>query len=213
MKHYLLLILSLLVTLVSAAKDDAEAKFYSAPRSVVPYASRMQRMDLVDYFKSGSDKKIDNAIYGKSRILSLSDQEIVIEETQDSSSITHIILDIRGKADTTIIVINNLSTPAIDGRIEFYDAGWNKIDKKQFAEPRIKDWCRSNKSQDIDVVKNVVPFVMAKYDFDTSTSTLTLTQSFETYVSEEDYDKISPLTYSRLQYRWDGKKMKLVAKE
>ena len=54
--------------------------FVSAPLSVFPTIDPMTRMDMIDYFKAGSDKASKNLIGGECRILERSEERRVGKE-------------------------------------------------------------------------------------------------------------------------------------
>lgn len=213
MKKTVVFFFSFIIAVTAMAKDAAKEAFYSAPLKIVPYAAQMLRMDMVDYYESGSDKKIRNDLYDGSRILSLTDYNIVIEETADSASIAQIAVEAKNNGDTTYIFTRNIATPAIDGTIAFYKPGWKQLKGRLFKEPKLKDWVKKGcTKEELDLVKGIVPFVMAKYDYDAENKILTLTQNFDVYVPEADYVKVAHLLYSTITYKWNGSRMVLVSK-
>ena len=213
MKKTLVLFFSLIIATTAIAKDAAKEAFYSAPMKVIPYAAKMLRMDMVDYYESGSDKKIRNDLYDGSRILAMTDLDIVIEETADSVCIAQIAVDLTAKGDTTYIFTRNIATPAIDGTIAFYGTDWKPLKGNHFKEPALKDWVvKGCSKEDAELVNGIVPFVMAKYDYDAVNKILTLTQNFDVYVPAADYEKVSHLLYKSMTYKWNGSRMILVSK-
>ena len=127
MKNLLTIISILLLTVAAKAQTSVESAFYSAPDNVISYAPETLRMDMVDYYKSGSTRLVQNAFLDGSRILELTEQSITIQETADSAAIAQIFVEPQAKNDSIIILIRNIATPAIDGRIAFYDCEWNVI--------------------------------------------------------------------------------------
>ncbi len=212
MKKTIILFFIISSVLTTFAKDAAKNAFFTAPQELIPYAPAMLRMDMADYYESGSDKKIKNSLFDASRIISLDENNIVIEETADSASIAQISVDINAKGDTTYIFIRNIATPAIDGCISFYDTEWKPLKGKCFEEPKLKDWVIGGKKSDIEAAQDVVPFVMCNYSYDTQTKFLTLEPSFDVYTPKSDFEEVKNLFYSKIVYRWDGKKMKLTDK-
>ncbi|MGN1172396.1 MAG: DUF3256 family protein [Muribaculaceae bacterium] len=211
MKKALFLFFSVICTMATFAQTAAESAFYSAPADIIPYAQRMMRQDFVDYYKSGSEKIIRNKLYDGSRILSLSDNSILIQETADSLSTAQIAVE-ASKGDSIIIFIRNIATPAIDGAISFYSVDWTKMNKKAFREPSLKDWVKGGKAE-LNAAKQLVPFVMAKYVYDADSKILTLSASFADFMPQDDFNKVSSLLFSTIRYAWDGNKMKLLDKQ
>lgn len=211
MKKALFFFFSIICTVAALAQTAVECAFYSAPADIIPYAQRMMRQDFVDYYKSGSEKIIRNKLYDGSRILSLSDNNILIQETADSLSTAQIAVEAT-KGDSIIIFIRNIATPAIDGAISFYSVDWFQLDNKAFKEPSLKDWVKGGKAE-LNTAKQLVPFVMAKYVYDADSKILTLSASFADFMPQDDYNKVSHLLFSTIRYAWDGNKMKLLDKQ
>ena len=67
-------------------KLTATKAFAEAPAKVFPTLDRMTRLDMIDYFNSGSPKPSKNAFKGDSRILSASDSQITVQ-TSDVSDV------------------------------------------------------------------------------------------------------------------------------
>lgn len=207
MKKLLTIISALLLAVTAKAQTGVEAAFYSAPDDVITYAPKTLRMDMVDYFKSGSSRLVQNAFFDGSRILELTDESITIQETADSASIAQIFVEAKAKNDSIIILIRNIATPAIDGRITFYDSKWNEI-TGCFKEPTLKEWLISNKKEDVALAERLIPFVMAKYIYNAENKILTLTPSFDAYMPEDDYNKVAHLIRPEICFRLTGSKMK-----
>ena len=96
MKNLLTIISILLLTVAAKAQTSVESAFYSAPDNVISYAPETLRMDMVDYYKSGSTRLVQNAFLDGSRILELTEQSITIQETADSAAIAQISLGFTG---------------------------------------------------------------------------------------------------------------------
>lgn len=208
MKNLLTIISILLLTVAAKAQTSVESAFYSAPDNVISYAPETLRMDMVDYYKSGSTRLVQNAFLDGSRILELTEQSITIQETADSAAIAQIFVEPQAKNDSIIILIRNIATPAIDGRIAFYDCEWNELGNNRFKEPTLKEWLTSSKKEDVALAERYIPFIMAKYVYDAESKILTLTPSFDAYMPETDYKKVSHLIRPEICFRWNGSKMK-----
>lgn len=206
-KRYIVILLTLMVSVPHIlAQTTAAGAFASAPSSVFPLLDRSTRLDMIDYFKSGSTTASKNAMDGQSRVSALSPMKIDIAMTDASS---YQICLLPAKSDTIVAVIQTLSAPARDSKISFYTSGWQRIDTPIFQKPRIEDWLISSSEKDMTGIKSTVPFMLAEYSYDPATLTLSLTNTLSQFLSADVYSMIAPMLHQKLVYRWNGSKFQL----
>ncbi len=202
----LIVILSAAAIAAMAQLTAAEA-FINAPTSRFPLIQKMKRMDMVDYKNSGVDKPSDNLLGGKSKILSLTPEKIVVEVCEGGLSVTSISVDKSNRGDTVLIVTADVATPAPDGAVSFFTSDWKPLAGDIFNAPVTADWIKPQFKKQIREIENLLPFVLASYSYDPLDHTLTLTPSVKQYLPESDYDKVKEMLSDKLVYRWNGKKM------
>ncbi len=184
----------------------ASEAFVDAPKGIFPTLNRNTRLDMLDYFRSGSATASRNSLNSGSRILEESDNNLLVQ-LSDVSSCQISIIPFSGN-DSIIALITTLNTPVPDSDLQFYDMHWLDIDKDLFAAPALKDWICAGCAVDIDEISNQTPFMLVSYSFDEATGILTLENNMEQYFSKEDFEKIGSCFVKRMQYKWTGKKMK-----
>ena len=185
-------------------KLTATKAFAEAPAEVFPTLDRMTRLDMIDYFNSGSPKPSKNAFKGDSRILSASDSQITVQ-TSDVSDVELSLIE--SGNDTIIMVISTLKTPAGDSGVKFYTTRWKKIDKGLFIVPLLDDWITPEGKERKADLENAVPFMLARFSYAPETGTMTLTNNLGGFLPEEDTAWAGGLLRSKLIYKWNGKKM------
>ena len=76
----------LLLPLTAAAQGGLTASeaFSKAPRKVIPLLDENARLDMIDYFNSNMNNPTDNSYGGKSRILSMTPQDLTAQLTDAS---------------------------------------------------------------------------------------------------------------------------------
>ena len=89
----------------------ASQAFIDAPVNVFPTIDRLTRLDMIDYFNSGSQKPSKNSFKGDCRILTASESQITVSTSEVSEVSLSLIPQ---KSDTIIMVITTLKTPADD---------------------------------------------------------------------------------------------------
>lgn len=182
----------------------ATKAFAEAPAEVFPTLDRMTRLDMIDYFNSGSPKPSKNAFKGDSRILSASDSQITVQ-TSDVSDVELSLIE--SGNDTIIMVISTLKTPADDSGVKFYTTHWKEIDKGLFIVPLLDDWMLPEAKERKADLENAVPFMLSRFSYAPETGTMTLTNNLGGFLPEEDTVWAGGLLRSKLVYKWNGKKM------
>lgn len=211
MKTFKTLALTILGICASAgsayAQLNATNAFASAPQSVFPLLDKNARLDMIDYFASGSDTPSRNKLDGSSRISELNDYSVKIKMT-DASDYQLAILP--AGSDSLIAVISTVATPAHDSHISFYDRTWKKLPDTYFTAPAISDWLNADGKKSPDMVTSMVPFMLAEYVYNPETKSLTLTNNLNEFMSEDTESMISPYLLPSLEYKWDGKRFNKV---
>lgn len=195
----------LFVTVFSAcAQLTASGAFASAPNSIFPLLDRNTRLDMIDFFNSGSSSPSRNALYGSSRILSLSPEKMEIEMTSASKAE---IMILNAGNDSVIALVSTVMTPTPDSKVNFYLSDWaTDITGKMFAAPQLDDWLTEAGRKNRDMVEAMVPFVLASYSFDPQTGNLVLTSHVEEFLTPEVYAEVDDYMLKSLTYRLSGGK-------
>lgn len=207
MKQIFIAALLLLMSIHSAMAFSAVDAFTSAPDVVLPLLPKNTRLDMIDYFNSGTSIASKNKLDGEARILSLTDK--VLRFTMSEVSEYQVVVLKYGKEEI-IALIETLKTPIADSRISFYNSRWEPIEKSCFKEPELKTWLTKVGSKKIDDVRAALPFMLVQYEYNSEDNTLTLTSNAEQFLSREAYSGISQWLKPSLKYAWIGKKFTLV---
>lgn len=195
----------LFVTAFSAgAQLTASGAFVSAPNAVFPLLDRNTRLDMIDFFNSGSSSPSRNALYGSSRILSLSPKRMEIEMTSASKAE---IMVLKAGNDSVIALVSTVMTPTPDSKINFYLSDWvTDITGKMFTSPQLDDWLTESGRKNRDMVEAMVPFVLASYSFEPESGNLVLTSHVEEFLTPEVYAELNDYMVKSLTYRLSGGK-------
>jgi hypothetical protein len=96
-----------------------------------------------------------------------------------------------------------------DSEIAFYDFEWKKLPTDRFfVEPKLADWLTDEGKKVRADVENVVPFIIASYNFDVETGMLTIANRLSEYFDKTTWQKVSKWIRPQLSYKWTGKKFK-----
>lgn len=183
----------------------AEA-FVTAPTTVFPAIDSLTRLDMVDYFRSGSDRASKNLFNGQARVTHLTPDQITVETSAAAEKTITIIPRGNGR-DSLLMVITTVKTPAEDSTVKFYTTSWQPVDKGLFIVPALDDWMQPQAADKRQDVENAVPFMLAKISYEPAMATLTLVNNLGAYLPEETSTLAGNALKSELSYRWDGHKM------
>lgn len=190
----------------AAAVTAAEA-FAKAPAAVFPTVDSLTRLDMIDYFNSGSAKASRNLLRGDCRVTAVSDARLDFESSDIS---THSIeLLPAAKGDTVVMLISTMRTPAEDSRVRFFTTSWREL-PGMMDSAGLADWLTPEGRRDRVDVENAVPFILATATYDPATSILTLACDPAAYLPKEGADVAEKGLKRTLSFRWDGKRMKLM---
>jgi len=199
-------IITVLTISAQAWGITASEAFADAPKTLFPLLERNTRLDMIDYFKSGSATASTNRLNGKSRLTALTPEKADIEMT-DASSYSVFILP--ASNDTVIGLISTVATPTPDSRLNLFSRNWTDITAKSFKAPVIDDWYTPEGKGHEGEVETLIPFLLTSYSYDPASQTLTVTNNTEKFLSDDMYDAVRPYLRSTLQYKWDGKKFSI----
>lgn len=203
----IIFLLVILTGAITAGAITATEAFTSAPASIFPLLDKSTRLDMVDYYNSGSSTPSKNKLSGKARVYAISSHDLRFTAS-NASTCQVAVLDY---GDSEIIVlIETVATPAPDSNISFYTSDWQKLDKKCFETPQLKQWLTDAGRDNVDLVEMLMPFMLVGYEYDAESKLLTLTNNVKEFLSEDIYEQIAPYLRDKLVYRWTGKRMELV---
>lgn len=182
----------------------ASRAFADAPLEIFPTIDRTTRLDMIDYYNSGSAKPSKNAFKGDARVLSLSDAQI----TFSTSDIQQVELSlIPHKSDTLIMVITTIKTPVDDSDVRFYTSGWKPVKDRLFIVPQLSDWMTAEAEPRKSDLENLFPITLARCVYEPSTGTLTIENKLGDFLPEDQVAWAKGLLHAKLVYQWNGKKM------
>lgn len=203
MKKLLLTMFTAAVAWTGCRALSPREAFVNAPRQVIAAIDSITRLDMLDYYTSGSSVASRNAFGGDSRVTLLSEDAITVS-TSTSSEIMMAVLP--GKRDTMLLVVNTLALPAPDSKAAIYDSHWNEAGKK-LQLPDHNDlslWLKPESKSNRRELENLIPFVPAIYTY--KDGVLTVTNTLGRLIPADDYKKVKTCLKPSVSYRWDGKK-------
>lgn len=207
---------ALLCAGAALAADPAELCFTQAPAEVMPLLSKNTRLDMVDYFRAGSDRESVNGLGGPARITAMEPgcvsylcgsglrcQMMVIEQMRIDKATRDTV------PNFVIAIAETIDTPIPDSKITVYDSKW-RVSKGAFTPPRLADWIASGTKADLERAKSLLPFMTVDYVLDPQSMSVTATPTIARYFAASDAEAASVLALLKksITYRWDPAKKK-----
>ncbi len=201
MRRLIILIAAMASFAMAYPQLTATEAFSSAPASVLPLIDYITRLDMIDYYNSGSATASKNVMQGQSRITALSPMSVSVSVTS-ASECQIALLPMRG--DTAIVCIETVMTPTPDSRVSVYDRDWKPLSGSSFAMPAVSGWLTPEGKKQADIVESQVPFMLASAQYSPETDTLVLTNRLSDFLSDDVYGLVKPYLLPSITYKWNS---------
>lgn len=211
MKRFLsILFLSLaLLPMTGTARTIADF-FASEPGNIFPLLTRTNRLDMVDYHKSGQTVAIANNLTGESRLLELDSTYIKVQTS--GSKMVEMLMRTAGK-DTVITVIETVMTPVPDSRLTQWNVHWQRFTSDRlFAMPAIDDFIVKKMPQELRAdLQDAMIFPLIRLSFTGEKhDTIEASHGLEQFLASNEYQRFAAYLKPSLKYRFNGLKIKPV---
>ena len=126
---------AILALLVAATFSQASAQsvnmrnaFREMPDSLMPYLSKNNRLDFIDFLDSGMKAEVKNQLGGTSQMLSIADDSLTIQ--MNPSLRVHMLA-----IDSVVAVVETFLVDSIYGesRVHYYSASWHPIAQPELS--------------------------------------------------------------------------------
>ena len=202
-----LLSLIILLSALSAGARTAADFLLSAPYSGVPAIAERARLEMLEYFKGGSEARVKNVFGGSSKV-AVNTPEYVTVDVSDKTQITVAVVPAR--RDTMIAVIETVLTPVPDSRVTFYSTDWKEL-AQQPGELTVADFVdRAALKADPEAEMPEFPFYTLTYMPDDNT--FMAANTTPKYYAKVDRPSGLRAMKSAIRVRFDGKKWKIIDK-
>ena len=197
-----LFVFSLFSLSATERKERSASDFFcSAPVEIVSGLPEISRLDMIDYFNSGSSVKSDNRLGQKVGLTALKDELIA---WQDDDSVTMAMAVLPLKNDTLLMIVRTVVTPLPDSEIMFYDTSWQPASQNVFVAPTLKDWLAVKDKSTVANAEETLPFMLVTAVYDPDDKLLVLTNRMSDFFVESDTPEAVGLLKKELRYRWTG---------
>lgn len=208
MTKRLILMVALLAAVLAGEARTVRDFFASEPGEVFTTLARTARLDMLDYYDSGTIVSANNNMAGNSQLDTVTDNFLRIHT---SAARTVEMRLMRWKSDTIIAVVETVETPVKDSRITFYNKHWYQLKEiKPFKMPTMDDFILPTvkKDQRKHIMQQIAfPLIELSFggpDFEQ----LTARHGLAEFLSKEEWAKLKPYFRPTLTYRVQNGKIK-----
>lgn len=180
--------------------------FVNAPLSVAGAFSKNTRLDMIDYHRGGLDTPSQNALGGRSRITSLTDNSMSIQVSNNTFVDMAVMAN---KGDTTLVVIETVKTPIPDSSIRLYTKDWEPL--PPVVMPGIDDFINPRHKKEAKKAEKP-KFLFMLAEFDPLFNTFSFTDLTAKYYVKTEMPEIFKYTQAKITTRLDGNKFKRISK-
>lgn len=201
MKKTLFALVMILCVHGLSVAQDMRTLFVEAPDSVFPLLDKNLRTDCVDFIDAGMKYAVTNKLEGKSTLVELSTDYMLLETTASST----IQMKKLAFADGFIIcVVNTVCAEAADSRVAFFDSSWKRLIVSDFfVSPSIRDFFTSDSVA--DELADMCDIYLVSLSLDGENTSLVAEYTMPSYMNKADAEKILP-NLQKIRYHWDGKR-------
>lgn len=124
--HLILLGVILLICTQFSAQTKMSNVFATMPDSIIPYMSKNNRLDCIDFINSNMEAVVTNALGGKCQMLLLIDDSLSLK-LSDVSSMELKLLPRQAESDTIISMKRVFLLPKKDVKTSCFTLDWKPI--------------------------------------------------------------------------------------
>lgn len=188
---------------LSANAQNINSVFISMPDSLSPLLTKVNRQDFADFLSSGMKAVVKNRFGGKSEMLKLTDDYLMLKTTESSSEEMK-LLPLNDSVNV-VCVVRTFCGPAEDSQVSFYSTEWKELPLSDFILlPKHEDFYK----QSADSLKTVSRdgftkemFIMKAELSDNDNSIVFKCNTLEA-VGKENAEQMRPYMLDSLKYEW-----------
>lgn len=190
-------VLTGLAATAAAGEGPAGRFFTEAPDSFLLTVPKSSRLDMLDYYRFGSDRAISDAFTADARIVAESPSCITVEVGHTRRQLAVLAAG----RDTLLAVVTTVSVPARTSVIELFGKDFTTAPQTALADVgRYSDWFTAAAFDSVPDLELTLPFVPAEAEFDSTASRLTLRNNAAQYLTAADYARLRPYMLDSLTY-------------
>ncbi|MDR2473172.1 MAG: DUF3256 family protein [Tannerella sp.] len=193
-----ILIINLLLIFVYnfGQSQTIDKLFIAMPNEQIVLLEEAWRKDIIDLYRSGKPATLENRLRGKSTLLKLNDNYLLLQLTERSTLEMRLLPLIN---NTFIIcVITTVSAPVADSNVKFYTTEWKEVKKDDLMKPVdvkrfLKDKNISTAAPEYVTLVAALDMHLLKYSLNEDNNNITAEYMTLQYLDNETKRTILPL--------------------
>jgi hypothetical protein len=205
MKRIFFFLLLVCLLTPAVAQQRMEEIFIKMPADRIIQLGEAWRKDLVELYKSGKTATLENTMQGKSNLLKLTDDYLLLQSTERST----VEMKLLPLVNNTHIIcmITTVSAPVADSRILFFTTDWLPLPADGLYTPVTADWFWKEDADHLSVeyleAKARLDMSLIKYSLNVENTSLTAEYTTPLYLDKDSRDKVvSLLKEAPKKYEW-----------
>ncbi|MDR3253255.1 MAG: DUF3256 family protein, partial [Tannerella sp.] len=189
----------------SATAQSMDELFAGMPDELVTQLENAWRKDLIDLYKSGKTATLDNIMQGKSTLLKLTDNYLLLQSTER----TTVELRLLPLVNKTYVVcmVTTVYAPVADSHVRFYSTDWQQLPADDLFKPAAIERFLRPEADTASVAyidaKASLDMCLVKYSLSPDSNDLTAELTTPQYLDEEAAKKAKVIVNDKpLQFIW-----------
>ncbi|MDR2469639.1 MAG: DUF3256 family protein [Tannerella sp.] len=202
---YLIVFLWFVSTWTAVKAQDMANFFVRMPDEYIFSLESEWRKDLVELYKAGKPAALDNVMQGRSVLLKLTADYLLLQSTERSTVEMKFLPLINNTYITC--VVTTVHAPVADSRVAFFTTDWQPLNAVELWKPAVSgQFVRT----DVDVrdeayaeALSLLDLLLVHYRLSADDATLTAEYTTPAYLNAEEREKVKPfLKAAPMIYRW-----------
>ena len=203
-----ILLLSVALSPLAGEARTVADLFATEPGTLFPMLTRTNRLDMVDYYRSGQIVPIVNNLMGASTLLELDSTYLKVQTS--GSRVVEMLMRKVGK-DTVVTVIETVTTPVPDSRLTQWNSHWQRYTSdKIFTPPSIDDFIVKKMTTELRAdLQDAMIFPLVKLTFEGENhNTIVATHGLEQFLAPSVYKRFASYLKPSINYCFKGLKIR-----
>jgi hypothetical protein len=202
---YLLLLLICTLMMPAARGQDMAAFFVGMPDEYIPQLEDAWRKDLVDLYRSGKPATLENTMNGRSALLKLTQDYILLQTTARSTAEMKFLPLVNGTY--IVCMVTTVSAPVDDSRVTFFTTDWKPLDTSGMWSPPTGEWyVRPDADRQSEAFREIASYFdmdLIRYRLNADDLTLTAEYATPQYLADDERAKVRPFIMDTPRvYQW-----------
>lgn len=189
---------------MSVKAQNINSVFVEMPDSLSPLLTKVNRQDFADFLSSGMKAVVKNKFGGKSEMLKLTDNYLLLE----SSSVTKEEMKLLPLNDSVNVLcfVKTYSGPVEDSTVKFYSTDWNELPSNSFILlPQHDDFYKIPSDSIMSINKGDAVQEMFIFHASLSEKNNDLVIKYKTLdvMEKESAERLKPFSVDSITYYWE----------